>query len=83
MKTWEPVKSRIYELYIDQGLSLVQVREVLSREEGFTAWWVDFLFSFGFVNHLFLYYYFMDRLHFRSDPFLAHTHSSIPTHDLL
>jgi len=38
MKTWDPVKPRIYELYIGQGLSLVQVREVLAREEGFEAW---------------------------------------------
>lgn len=37
MKTWDPVKPRIYELYIGQGLSLVQVREVLAREEGFEA----------------------------------------------
>ncbi|KAF8437042.1 hypothetical protein BGX38DRAFT_1145265 [Terfezia claveryi] len=37
MKTWDPVKPRIYELYIGQGMSLVQVREVLAREEGFEA----------------------------------------------
>ena len=34
---WEPLKTRIIELHISQGLSLQEVRETLRNEAGFDA----------------------------------------------